>query len=582
MPKLPRLDSPAGFWLFVLGALALLGLNLDFALWEPWEGKNAQTAVEMVQRGDLLTPFFRDDPRFSKPPLMYWLMAPAYALFGLNELALRLPFVLIAVAGLGSFVYALRRLFGTSAAYLSALVLLTSPMFFFLSRQLMVDVLLVSFLMAASGLTALALFRDERRTLHMALAYIAAAGAVLSKGPLAVFLIVGTLGLCAVGMLAAHPASLRTPIATAKDVVIDRLKLHWGLALLLALTLPWYVYNALNYEIFLERLRFDYLDRIATPEGNHDGSPFYYIEAVSYGMFPWICLVPAAFVALGARLKETWRTEPGPLLFLLAWVVVPFALFTASETKFTYYIAPALPPLAALVGLLLQRYLEGRDRQVWIAGLSLVSLGLLVTPAWELVQDARELVGSFTIKISVSGPIDADPAVGSPSNAILSVSMLFAVILLSAAMLRELRWRRPLVVGLAVVTLGSATYLAQGLIVALSPHKSQKWTTQYVLSQPDAHGPVCIASPGAGVRQHLEWAAIESTTIFYANNDVLELTSVDDVAQYFIENPDAYCVLRTRFVGAVRAELRAEAYMGLQVVEDSHYRFHVVRATPLP
>ena len=38
-----------------------------------------------------------------------------------------------------------------------------------------------------------------------------------------------------------------------------------------------------------------------------------------------------------------------------------------------------------------------------------------------------------------------------------------------------------------------------------------------------------------------------------ADNDVLELTSVGEVAQYFIENPDAYCVLRTRFVGAVRA-----------------------------
>ena len=52
MPKLPRLDSAAAFWLFVLAALALLALNLDFALWEPWEPKNAQTAIEMVERGD--------------------------------------------------------------------------------------------------------------------------------------------------------------------------------------------------------------------------------------------------------------------------------------------------------------------------------------------------------------------------------------------------------------------------------------------------------------------------------------------------------------------------------------------------
>jgi len=214
MARMPRIDSAAAFWLFLLGALALLGLNLDFPLWEPWEPKNARTAVEMVQRGDLLTPFFRDDPRFFKPPLMYWLMAPGYALFGLNEVAMRLPFVLIAVAGLGTFVYALRRLFSASVGYLSAVVLLTSPMFFFLARQLTTDAILVSFLMIALSLTALALFREERRTPHLVLAYLAGACAVLSKGPLALFLLAGTLGLYGVATLIMDPESRRTPFAS--------------------------------------------------------------------------------------------------------------------------------------------------------------------------------------------------------------------------------------------------------------------------------------------------------------------------------------------------------------------------------
>ena len=582
MPKLPRLDSAASFWLFVLAALALLGLNLDFALWEPWEPKNAQTAVEMVERGDFLTPFFRGDPRFSKPPLMYWLMAPGYALFGINELALRLPFVLLAVSGLATFVYALRRLFGASVAYLSAGVLLTSPMFFFLSRQLMPDALLVSFLMAALSLTALALFSEERRTLHMALAYLAGAGAVLAKGPLALFLLAGTIGLYTIGMLASEPASLRTPFATAKRIGIDTLKLHWGLALLLALTLPWYIYNAANYDIFLERLRFDYLDRLATAEGDHDGSIFYYTEAISYGMFPWICLVPAAFVALAVRLKETWGKDSGPLLFLIAWLVVPFALFTTSQTKFAYYIAPALPPLAVLVGLLLHRYLSGRDRHRWIAGLSLVSLGLLITPAWELTDSAQELLGSFTIKAAVNPIVEQSRTVSSPQAVILSSSLSFGVMLLSAALLADRRWRRPVVLSLAAITYAFSVYCAQGLILSLTPHKTQKYTTQYVLNQPDARGPVCIAFPGSGVRQHLEWAAIETSVVFYANNYVLEFTDLDDLVSHLIANPDAYCIVRSRFLGNVRAMLRQRAYLGLDVVDDSHYRFHVVRTTALP
>ena len=51
----------AGVW------AAFLLPSLSFGLWEPWEPKYAQAVVEMMERGDYLTPFFRGEPRFSKP-----------------------------------------------------------------------------------------------------------------------------------------------------------------------------------------------------------------------------------------------------------------------------------------------------------------------------------------------------------------------------------------------------------------------------------------------------------------------------------------------------------------------------------
>ncbi len=58
----------------------------------------AEAARQMVVTGDWITPYFNGATRFDKPPLIYWFMAVAYQLIGVNEWAVRLPSTL---AGLG-------------------------------------------------------------------------------------------------------------------------------------------------------------------------------------------------------------------------------------------------------------------------------------------------------------------------------------------------------------------------------------------------------------------------------------------------------------------------------------------------
>ncbi len=71
----------------------------------------AEAARQMTVTGDWITPFFNGEPRFDKPPLIYWLMAIAYLLFGVNEWAARLPSAL-AAAGLTTVGFYTLRQFG--------------------------------------------------------------------------------------------------------------------------------------------------------------------------------------------------------------------------------------------------------------------------------------------------------------------------------------------------------------------------------------------------------------------------------------------------------------------------------------
>jgi hypothetical protein len=57
----------------------------------------AQSAREMVEQGDWITPHYNYEYRFQKPVFFYWLVAIAYSVVGIGETAARFP---SALAGL--------------------------------------------------------------------------------------------------------------------------------------------------------------------------------------------------------------------------------------------------------------------------------------------------------------------------------------------------------------------------------------------------------------------------------------------------------------------------------------------------
>ncbi len=61
-----------------------------------------RTPMETLGRGDWLTPWVNGEPRFKKPPLLYWAMMLSFKLFGINLFAARIWGVL-AGGGLAAF-----------------------------------------------------------------------------------------------------------------------------------------------------------------------------------------------------------------------------------------------------------------------------------------------------------------------------------------------------------------------------------------------------------------------------------------------------------------------------------------------
>ena len=80
--------------LLALLALATLAFffGLDGApLFDLDEGAFSEATRQMFVRGDFISPYVNNEPRFDKPILIYWLQAPSVWLFGVNEIGFRFP-----------------------------------------------------------------------------------------------------------------------------------------------------------------------------------------------------------------------------------------------------------------------------------------------------------------------------------------------------------------------------------------------------------------------------------------------------------------------------------------------------------
>ena len=147
------------------------------------EGRRILPAVTMLETGNYIVPQVGSEPYLRKPPLVNWLVAGSFQLFGArNEWTARLPSVLCVLAVALAFVGLARRSLGPNGALVAALMWLTNFGLLEKGRMIEIEALYVS-------LTALAFifwlsWWKEKRWLGWTVPWIFLGFGLLAKGPL--------------------------------------------------------------------------------------------------------------------------------------------------------------------------------------------------------------------------------------------------------------------------------------------------------------------------------------------------------------------------------------------------------------
>jgi len=364
--------------LLLVGAV-LLGWMPLFSLWlnppvlTGDEAYYARVPVEMRERGDWIVPYFNGEPRYKKPPLMYWLVALSQSVFGENEVSSRLP-SLVAVFLTGFLLFWFGRKFNLAetGAWAAAIFLL-NPMTAILGNWGAPEATLCLFV-TASIIFGLVGMNGEASRLWLPLSGASAGLGILTKGAPGIILPVVVLFPLAVLKLLPQQGELRSWSVWGKFAV------QWGLWFSACLTIaaPWFVAVGLRegeafWQVFLFR---EHVRRVVEPMEGHSGPLWFYLAVVWVLFLPWSVRLPYAIAATLKPLRRTpieERQQPFGLP-MLWWSVSIVALFSAISTKLPHYIFPAFPALAWLCALQMR---EDATKGEFVLGLLIATLPVL-------------------------------------------------------------------------------------------------------------------------------------------------------------------------------------------------------------
>lgn len=368
-------------WLVVIAVFALaIGFQGARGLYDPDEGRYAAVALQMLRSGDWFTPQLNHElPHFSKPPLTYWVLAASMKLLGESERALRLPMAL-GYAATVLLTWGIARRLSPDDPVLPPLVQATS-LFPVVAANLVTSDPLLLLWETLAVYAFVVLWWDRSRAPAPRWAPIllwAALGlAFLTKGP------PGLLPLAAIVAFAAWSegtAGLRRLVTPLGFLLFALLGFGWfGLQ---ALARPDLLPYLLGGEV-VGRVSGDYLRN-----PGWSGLVRTYLPILVLGLFPWVLV---AWRRPSATVEDRVPQAPGAVHFLLLWLLLPLAVFFASQSRLPLYLLPLTVPAALLLG----RRLAGR-RPRWAApALGLWVMALLALEAFAAVhshpRNGREL-----------------------------------------------------------------------------------------------------------------------------------------------------------------------------------------------
>ncbi|MEX2596658.1 MAG: glycosyltransferase family 39 protein [Salibacteraceae bacterium] len=299
-------------------------------LWD--EGWFVVHAIEMMKEGSWFVSYFDGQPSItsSKPPLQTWLQIASLKMFGISELAVRLPSAIASSLSVLMLFFFTGRKLGQPMAWLTSMILLTSIGFigFHTSRGAEADALLTLTLVAQAIFFFQFVQTREWRWLFLAMTSIGVAFWVKS---VAAFLFL--------------PGFAVYSLLFSRDTILIMLKswqFYVGIATVVAIIGSYLLLRENAQPGYLAMFFKSNVGRYTSSVG-HDQPWDFYIRNMLDGRYMW--WMPFAF--LGFLLAFTELSEVKSWVVFSSIIALSFLIFIGfSKSKLVWYDMPFYPMAA--------------------------------------------------------------------------------------------------------------------------------------------------------------------------------------------------------------------------------------------
>lgn len=312
-----------------------------------------------------------------KQPLPLWIMAISLSVFGNNEIAIRLPSILLSTLGIGITFYIAKFLFNNRVGIIAAFLFSIHGLIIEITAGRVpsdhVDVFFLFFIQL-SVLLAIKYFQSKK-PIYNVFCGVSIGLAILSKW---------------------LPALIVLPIwlllaIDSKNFSFKKSILHFLLlcCIVLSISIPWqlYIFSEFPKEALWES---SYNIKHITGDLEDHGRPFYYHFDKARMLYSELIYLPLIWLLY----KSVKHLKNYRRLILSIWIFIPFIFFSIAETKmqaYTLFTAPAIFIATALFW----EYLFVYRKRFKYKGLIVIILFLLIALP---IRYSIERTKPFTIR----------------------------------------------------------------------------------------------------------------------------------------------------------------------------------------
>jgi len=521
--------------LFFAGAIYVGCIVSPPSLMDDVDAMQAQVARNMLVSGDWVTPRLDGIPYLEKAPLIYWMMAVSYKIFGVHDWSARVPIAVSMLAlcwvttafGIWAF--------GKRAGFYAGLCLGTCVGLFLFTRILIPDVTLTFTTALAMWAFLRAIDEEEVHPRVWACLFAASLGVgLLLKSLIA---LVFPVGAAIVYLLLTHQLfSLK---------IWKRLHPFSGALVILAIAAPWHIlatlrnppyfaftlqsgpnrYHGFLWFFFINEQLLRFLN-LRYPRDYNTVPRLYFWLFHLIWLFPWSVYFPAVAKLSFKPVDRAGRAR----LLALCWIAFILVFFTFSTTQ-EYYSMPSYPAFALLLGCAMATEDPLVRRGTRALGIIAGCAALVAFAIYWYVRDMPAL-GDISSALS-----------RNPSAYTLSLGHMLDLTLPSFAYLRM-----PLLIAAFTALLGAVgnlrftglrAFLASALMMVLFLHAARLAMVvfdPYLSSRPLAE--VLLRSPeGTLITERHYWPT--SSIYFYTNRTGLLLNGRAQNLEYGSNAPGA-------------------------------------------